>query len=328
VSVSKPRITIVGLGQVGASIGLALRKAEAASAIVGHDRDREASNEAKSMGAVDRLHWNLISACEDANLVILALPLDGLESTLEAIGPHLPAGCVVIDTASLKGPVLDWAARHLPESVHFVGTDPIPGKSWQEADGRWVPRADLFQRGLFCIVPAPGVDSDAVKLVTDLVSIVGARPLFLDAVEHDGLLAAVDQLPGLLALALLETVTHQPTWRELRKVAGPAFEVGTRLVASDAADRAEGYVANSENVLRWLDVLATALDSVRQAVSDGDPEALGARIQEALAERQKWRADRAGGQWFEGARSPMPARPNLIDSLFGTFWRRGSREES
>jgi prephenate dehydrogenase len=328
VSVSKPRITIVGLGQVGASIGLALRQAEAASIIVGHDRDREAANEAKSMGAVDRLHWNLISACEETDLVILALPLDGLEPTMEAIGPELRAGCVVIDTASLKGPVLDWAARHLPEQVHFVGTDPVLGKSWQGADNRQAARADLFQQGLFCIVPSPGADSDSVKLVTDLVSILGASPLFLDAAEHDGLLAAVDQLPGLLALALLETAIHQPTWRELRKVAGPAFEVGTRLVASDPADRAGGYVANSENVLRWLDVLAAALDSVRQAVSDGDPEALETRIWEALAERQAWRADRAAGQWFEGARSPLPARPNLLDSLFGTFWRRGSREES
>jgi prephenate dehydrogenase len=327
VSVSKPRIAIVGLGQVGASIGLALRQAEAASIIVGHDREREAGNEAKNMGAVDRLHWNLIATCEDADLVILALPLDGLESTMEAIGPDLQPGCVVIDTASLKGPVMDWAARHLPEQVHFVGTDPIPGRGWWGTNGQKAARADLFQQGMFCIVPAPGVSADSVKMVTDLASILEASPLFLDAAEHDGLIAAVDQLPGLLALALLETAIHQPTWRELRKVAGPAFEVGTRLVASNPAGQAGGYIANSENVLRWLDIVASVLDSVRQAVSDGDPEALEARIEEALVERRKWHVDRAAGQWFEGVQT-MPDRPSLIDSLFGTFWRRGPREES
>lgn len=326
-SVSKPRIAIVGLGQVGGSIGLALRQAEAASVIVGHDREREAGNRAKNMGAVDRIHWNLISTCEDADLVILALPLDGIESTMEAIGPYLQPGCVVIDTASLKVPVLDWAARHLPEQVYFVGTDPIPGKSWRGGSGQEDACVDFFQQGMFCIVPALGASADSVKLVTDLASILEASPLFLDAAEHDGLIAAVDQLPGLLALALLETAIHQPAWRELRKVAGPTFEVGSRLADSDPAEQAGGYIANRENVLRWLEIVASVLDSVRQAVSDGDPEALAARIDEAVVERRKWRVDRAAGQWFEGAQT-MPDRPSLIDSLFGTFWRRGPKEES
>jgi prephenate dehydrogenase len=180
---------------------------------------------------------------------------------------------------------------------------------------------------MFCIVPAPGASADSVKLVTDLASILEASPLFLDAAEHDGLIAAVDQLPGLLALALLETAIHQPAWRELRKVAGPTFEIGTRLVGSDPDSQADGYMANSENVLRWLDIVDSVLDSVRQAVAEGDPEALAARIDEALVERRKWRVDRAAGQWFEGVQT-MPERPSLIDSLFGTFWRRGSKEES
>jgi prephenate dehydrogenase len=325
VSVSKPRITIVGLGLVGRSIGLALRQAEAASVIVGHDRDRVVSNEAKKLGAVDKVHWNLISACEDADLVILAIPLDGIEETLAAIGPNLRPGCVVMDTAAVKGRVMGWAAENLSEGRHFVGTDPILGGSAPGLLGVESARADLFQNGLFCIVPSPTASSEAINLIIDLVSILEAKPLFLDAAEHDGLMAAVDQLPGLLSLALLETVVHQPAWRELRKVAGPAFEAGTRLAASSPAD---GYMSNRENMLRWIDVLAASLDSVRRLVAEGDEEELDQRLEHAWQERQKWLADRKVGDWMEGPRPQMPSRSGLLDSLFGGFLRRTPKEES
>jgi prephenate dehydrogenase len=325
VSESKPRITIVGLGLVGGSIGLALQQAEAASVIIGHDKDRAVSNEAKKLGAVDKVHWNLIAACEDADLVILAIPLDGIEGTLTAIGSSLRPGCVVMDTAVVKGQVMGWAAASLPEDRHFVGTNPILPGSAPGLDGIEAARADLFQNGLLCIVPSATASPEAVKLITDLVGILEAKPLFLDAVEHDGLVAAVGQLPSLASLALLETAVHQPAWRELRKVAGPAFEAGTHLAASSPAD---AYMSNRENLLRWIDVLAASLDSVRKLVAEGDEEELDRRLGEAWQERQKWMADRKVGDWTEGRRPEMPTRSGLLDSLFGGFMRRTPKERS
>ena len=324
-SVSKPRITIIGLGLVGGSIGLALRQAEAASVVVGHDRDRVVGNQAKKLGAVDKVHWNLISACEDADLVILAMPLNGIEDTLAVIGPHVRPGCVVMDTAVVKGAVMGWAAESLSEDSHFVGTNPILGVSAPGLNGVESARADLFQNGLFCIVPSPTAGPEAVKLISDLVGILDAKPLFLDAEEHDGLVAAVGQLPGLVSLALLETAVRQPAWRELRKVAGPVFEAGTRLAASNPADV---YISNQENMLRWIDVLAASLESVRKLVAEGDEEELDQRFEQAWQERQKWMADRKVGDWTEGPRPEMPSRGGLFDSLFGGFLRRGPKEGS
>ena len=97
----KPNITIVGLGLIGTSMGLALRQAGVASAVIGHDKDLAVANQARKREAVDKVDWNLISACEKADLVILAVPLDAIEPTLKAIGPYLRPGCVVIDTANL-----------------------------------------------------------------------------------------------------------------------------------------------------------------------------------------------------------------------------------
>jgi len=323
----KPLIAIVGLGLVGSSIGMALRKEGLTSAVVGHDVDRNVNNLAKKRGAVDRTNWNLISACDEADMVILSMPVGGIEETLRVIGPELRPGCVVVDTATVKRPVLAWAEKYLPESVHFVGANPILSTSSDGQGGVEAARADLFQGGLFGIVPGPRTNEDAIKLATDLVYVLGAKPLFLDADEHDGLMAAVEHLPALLALALTEMVTGQPSWRELRKVAGPTFELGTQLIATEPVAHSGACVANQDNVLRWIDTFSASLASLRQGLAQGEPEALAARFDEAYVDRQKWLADRTAGQWHEGPKPEMPARPNIVNSLFGSFWRRKPKQE-
>lgn len=327
-SVSKPRITIVGLGLVGGSLGMALRKAEAAAKVLGHDRNRLVSNEAKSKGAVDQVDWNLISACEEADLVILALPLDAIQETMEAIGPHLRPGCVVMDTASVKQPVMDWAAQHLPQEVHFVGADPIPARIPEGVSGIVAARADLFEGGIFCVVPSSTAASEAIALVSNLAAVVGGQPLFVDAVEHDGLRAGVEQLPAVLALALLESVVQQPAWHELRKMAGPPFEAGTRLSGSQPAGEVQGWMANRQNLLRWIDGLVATLGSLRQAVDEGHAEDLVERFQNAWQERQNWASDQQAGDWREGPEAELPPRPSLMESLLGGLWpRRKTKQE-
>jgi prephenate dehydrogenase len=327
VSASKPRISIVGLGLIGGSIGLALRQAGLASSVIGHDREPFANREAKKLGAVDRAEWNLISACEGSDFIILATPVGAIEETLKAIGPYLRPGCVVMDTASLKGPVVAWAAQHLSDQVHFVGGDPILSATIRGQGGLAAARADLFKGGLFCLVPPATTDSDAVKLAADLVSLLGAKPFFLDVEEHDGLLAAVDHMPMLLALAMVETLIRQPAWRELRKVAGPAFEASTQLITPSSVGYSDLFVLNRDNVVRWIDELVASLDSIRGALVEEEMEALLDRFLTAQEERQKWLADRATGEWNEELRAEMPPRMSIMDSLFGTFWRRKPKRD-
>jgi prephenate dehydrogenase len=327
VSASKPRISIVGLGLIGGSIGLALRQAGVASSVIGHDRDRLANSEAKKLGAVDRVEWNLISACEGSEVIILATPAGAIEETLEAIGPYLRPGCVVMDTASLKRPVLAWANKHLPDQVHFVGGDPILSATVRGQGGLEAAQADLFRGGLFCLVPAATTDSDAIKLAADLVSLLGAKPLFLDAEEHDGLLAAVDHLPVLLALTMVETLIRQPAWRELRKVAGPTFAAGTQLITPSSVAHSDLLILNRDNIVRWIDELSASLDSIRGTLVEEDTEALVDRFLKVHEERHRWLADHAAGEWYEGPRTEMPPRMSLMDSLFGTFWRRKPKKD-
>jgi prephenate dehydrogenase len=225
------QITIVGTGCIGTSIGLALHQATQPLLIVGHDKDSKNASLAQKMKAVDRTDWNLINACERADLVILALPLNAIEPTLKAISPYLKEGCVVTDTANLKQQVLVWADQLLPESVNFVGGDPLVTAA---VAGPAEARADLFQGSLYCVMPSPKAHPDSVSLVSSLVALLGARPFYLDPAEHDGLTAGIAQVPQVVALALWRGLLANAAARDMRKMAGSSFDVIGALVGEDA----------------------------------------------------------------------------------------------
>lgn len=317
---TKPQITIVGLGLIGNSIGLALMQGERGYEIVGHDKEPNAASQAKKMRAVDRTEWNLIAACEGADLLILALPLPAIEGTLAAVARDLKPGCVVMDTASLKAPALAWADKLLPDSSTYIGTNPIV---FSQDRGGAAARADLFQRATWAICPTVATAEAAVKTAADLVTRVGARPLFLEPAEHDSLLAGVEHLPALLGSALMASVAAQPAWREMRQLAGSQFESATHGIADAASALADLALYNQENVSRWIDLFVETLRSWQAAMAAGDRERLAAAVADADAQHTRWLQQRASGQWEEGAQGEMPTSRSIYSSLlFGRVFER------
>ena len=321
---SKPRITIVGLGFIGGSIGLALHQAEADLEIVGHDRERGAANQAKKIGAVDKTAWNLISACEDADLIVIAIPVGGIKDTLAAIGPYLKPGCLITDTASIKSPVMEWAEEILPGEVNFVGGDPIVANAGTE-EGIDAASADLFSGAVYCLTPAAGAAPDAVRLASDFVYLLGAKPYFLDPLEHDGLMAGVDHLPFVLSTALLEIATESPSWREMRRLAGGAFENATRFVSADPATYRDACLVNSENIVRWIDACSEKMGELKETILAGDAEKLEQIFEEAMIARMRWLRAREAGDW-EGQSAEMPSMTGFMGRVFG-LGRLGKREK-
>jgi len=318
---SKPRITIVGLGFIGGSIGLALHQAEADLEIVGHDRERAAANQAKKIGAVDKSDWNLVSACEDADLIVIAIPVGGIKDTLAAIGPYLKPGCLITDTASIKAPVVEWAEEILPDAVNFVGGDPIVSDAGTTA----AARADLFSGAIYCLTPAAGAAPDAVRLASDFAYLLGAKPYFLDPLEHDGLMAGVDHLPFVLSAALLGVTTESASWREMRRLAGGAFENATRFVSADPTTYCEACLVNKENIVRWIDACSGKLGELRETILAGDAEKLEQVFEEAMIARQRWLRAREAGDW-EGQSAEMPTMTSFMGQLFG-LGRLGRRRK-
>ena len=293
---TQPQITIVGLGLIGASLGLALKAGDKAYKIVGHDGRRALVQRAKQMQAIDASHWNLHGACENAGLIVLALPTAAIRPTLEALRDTIRPGSLVIDTAPVKVPILEAAQVILPETVHFVGGSPVLNQV-DDIDAQ--PSADLFRNTLWALCPTPTAAPDAVRVAADLVTFIGAKPLFMDAAEHDGLMAAVDGLPLVLTAALMNTVASSAAWPELRKMAGAQFEASTRQPDYHADDLRETTLSNRANVIHWLDQLTAELTAWRQDLEAGNAEALDKRFQQAIESRQRWLGMRAAGAWEE-----------------------------
>ncbi len=278
------KITIVGLGQTGAAIGAALKKTSADLVLVGHDRDHDAARRAQKAGYVDRTDWNLIAACDGADLVILSIPLDGIRATLQAMGSELKKGCVVTDTASVKAPVLVWAQEALPTHVSFVGGHPIMKRRGDAAQ----PPAEIFSGITWCLSAASNVLPEAIQRVSDLVEAVGAHPYFVDAAEHDGLVAAVEQMPTVMAAALQLIATASPSRREMQRLSGTHFVDTTQPLSHDAGKLAQACLANGDNLQRWLDVLISQLMDVRAQVSGGDREAINRMFDQAIKMHDSW----------------------------------------
>ncbi len=268
------QITIIGLGQIGSSIGLALADHKDNIQRVGHDKEQDVARKAMKMGAVDKVSVNLFRAVENADMVLLALPLDQIYETLSLIANDLREDVVILDTAPVKSAVIAWASELLPPKRHFVGLTPVlnPRYLMETTTGIEAARADLFKDGLMAVVPGSGVDSAAVKLAIDLTSLVGASPLFVDPLEVDSFMAATHLLPQLVSAALLNATVDEPGWRDGGKFAGRAYAQLTSLGA--ALDTAPAMVRacldNPDNMVRVLDNLVGSLNALRAEILAGE----------------------------------------------------------
>lgn len=312
---STPKITIVGLGLIGKSIGKMLRTVGGQLQVVGHDREPLVAREAEKAGAVNRIHWNLIDACDGADVVIIATPLPGVRDVLQAIASDLKPGCLVMDTAVLKTPVLQWADDALPAEVNFVGGNPI--LSAEPSSEQDKSRPDLLKGTLFCLTPSVKAAPEGIHLATDVVRLLEARPFFLDAAEHDGLIAGVEQLPVMLALSLLQTVSGEASWREMRKLAGTLFEDTTRALSQDPSTFRDALLLNRDNVTRLVDQWVETLHGLRDTVQSQDAEGLQQIIEETVAVHQHWLKDRSVGLWEKPPAPDIPTGGGFMGRMFG-----------
>lgn len=299
------QMIIIGLGQIGTSIGMALAEKEDMFDRVGHDKDPLIARKAVKMQAVDRFAINLPSAVRKADVVILALPMDQIRETLNIIAPELREDAVVMDTAPVKEVVSAWAGELLPPKRHYVGLTPVlnPNYLLEQDYGIDAARADLFRDGLVAIVAPPRTASEAIKLAADLTRLLGASPMFADPVEMDSLMAATHILPQLISAALLNATVDQPGWREGRKVAGRAYAEVTSpsTFISQPKTLRTSAILNRENVLRVMDGLIASLNALRTDIEGEDQEALDERLERARQGRDLWWRQRLAADWVEDA---------------------------
>lgn len=307
---AKPIITIIGLGLTGASMGLGLQREAGDFEIVGHDRLPEVAQEARRLGAIHRIEWNLFRACEGAELIVISVPLHELEELLPLLAEELKPGTLLFVLGSLLQPAIDSAAKHLPAGTHFVaGHAVITG-----VGAAPTPRADLFERAVFALTAGVNTEASALQLASDFVERVGATPRFVDAQEHDGIIAGVEQLPALLAAALMHASAGGGGWQEARRLAGRQFAAATEM-GRDADGLFAALQANKQNVLlkltkmrqelaEWQRLLEAEGNEGAAPAEEGKVNPLLAVLKEAVQAREGWEAQAMLKNWDEQTNTP------------------------
>ena len=321
------QLTIIGLGQIGASVGLALAGNKDKVTRFGHDLEPYIAKRAQEMGAVDKVFFNLPAAVENANIVLLALPIDQIRDTLQVIGPCLQENAVVMDTSLGKIAVAEWAKEFLPPGRHYVGLTPAINPLYlHEAEtGIHAAHADLFTKGLMAIVAPQGTVGAAIKLAADLASLLGAAPFFIDLTEADSMMTSLHVLPQLTAAAIANVNMDRPGWDDARKLAGRAYFKATALVDYDIEEEGaliETALQNRDNVVRVLNELITSLEELRDDIAGHERDSLADWLERARLGRAKWWRERSAGNWQSLELNKMGISKNkkgVWKRLFGDF---------
>jgi prephenate dehydrogenase len=295
------QLTIIGLDKIGVSLGLALQKQTEKITRVGHDRKSEIHKKAQEINAIDEAPGKILKAVENADIVLLSLPIDEIEDTISVIAPALKPGAVLLDTSPLKIQVSEWVKQYLPEDRYFVTFHPTlnPKYLHENSTDTEFAHDDLFYNSNIIISSDPSTDGDAVKLATDLARLIGSKPFFADPYEVDGLVAATEILPRLTAAAYLHAVMKQPGWKEAQKVAGTSF----KLMADEANRQLEreyfgtGVLSNKENSIRTINNMMIALHDLRTIIESDDEEGLKNWYEYAIDQSKSWEKERFKADW-------------------------------
>jgi prephenate dehydrogenase len=323
------QITIIGLGQIGASMGLALAAHKDAILRVGHDKKLDVEREALKLGVADKMEHNLPKAVQDAKVVVLSIPVSQVRETLEFIAPDLKAGAVVLDISPIKADVQKWAKEFLPEGCYYVGLVPAINPEFLHdfQIGLTAAQPDLFTRGLFLVDAPYGTPEAAVITAMDFVRLLGAEVVLADPIESDGLMSTTHLLPQLVAAALLNATVDQPGWQDARKVAGRAYATVTAgLAYQDEIDSLRlSALHHRAGVVHALDLTIAALRGLRDDIESGNDDGVAMRLESALQGRKQWLEERRSADWAKSTRSEMSEIPSMSERLLGGMFARKPR---
>ena len=269
------KIVILGVGLIGGSFALALKKAGAVGEVVGIGRSQATLDEALRLGLIDRVGACDAATLKDADLVLLATPVGQMPALMQAMAPHLGPQTAITDGGSTKGDVVEAVRTCLPQHLaRFVPAHPIAGA---ENSGAAAAKADLYVERKVVLTPLPENVPEAVERVRAAWAACGATVHEMAPERHDQVFAAVSHLPHLLSFALV----HDLAQRENR-------EEFFRFAASHPEMWRDICIANRTALLGELEQYQRQLDELRQALLTSDAAALEAVFDEARTVRRAW----------------------------------------
>jgi cyclohexadieny/prephenate dehydrogenase len=255
-------LTLVGVGLIGGSIGLAAKKRGLVRQVRGVGRNRSTLERAQALSAIDEICLDLTAAASGSDCIILCTPVDRIAEQVLQLAPHCRPGTLITDAGSTKGLIVQAVEDHMPAEVHFVGSHPLAGS---EKRGPEYANADLFQNRWTIVTQTPKTDGTALNRVMTFWQQLGARVRIMEPQEHDRALAMTSHLPHLLASALAGILPAQ--WKDLT---ASGFRDTTRIAAGDADLWTAIFNHNRQALLVALQSLEGQLSQYRQALERND----------------------------------------------------------
>jgi prephenate dehydrogenase len=279
-------LVIVGVGLIGGSFALDLRKKGLVRRITGVGRGRANLLRARELGIIDAIAEQASEAVTQADLVLVAIPVGAMAALFREIAPVLPPGCIVTDAGSTKQDVIAAARAGLGDRIgQFVPGHPIAGA---ETNGAEAARAGLFHHKPCILTPLPENRPDDLAAVQALWKTCGAQVTSMEPLQHDQVYAAVSHLPHLVAFALMEELAGRPNAETYFLHAGSGFRDSTRIAGSHPEMWRDIALANRDALVTELDTFIAKLAGIRDMVAAGDGPALEALFSRAREARLHW----------------------------------------
>ena len=280
------KIVIFGVGLIGGSFSLALRKAGAVGKVVGFGRSMATLEQAKQLGILDRIGGDVAQEVRDADIVLLATPVAQMADIFVRIAPYLGADTLITDGGSTKSDVVVAARANLGNKIsQFIPAHPIAGA---EKSGASAAQADLYQGKKVVLTPLPENSTDVVARIRKAWQLCGAVVSELTPQQHDEVFAAVSHLPHLLSFALVHDLAQRDNRDQLLSFAASGFRDFTRIAASSPEMWRDISLANREALLKEVKRYADELYVVYQALENNDAAKLEEIFSEARKVRSAW----------------------------------------
>jgi prephenate dehydrogenase len=276
-----PRLAVVGVGLLGASVALAARQCRVAGHVIGVDRDPDTLEFCRDRGGLHEIATDLLIAAT-ADVVVICTPVDQIVRQVLTLAPHCRPGTVLTDVGSTKAAIVGELADRLPPDIYFVGGHPLAGS---EKQGAAHAHAGMFQNRLVVVTPGPDAAEEAVESICTFWEVLGAHCRRMSAGEHDQALALTSHLPHVVASALAGILPPH-----LADLTATGFRDTTRLAASGPELWTGILLSNRGEVLAALEHYRGQLERFYTALAANDGEG----IRRLLAEGKELRDGLSG----------------------------------
>jgi len=322
------KIAVIGLHQIGLSIGLALKEYSEKITVVGFDPDPAQNAKAAKMDIFKRIEPDGAALLKETNLIVLTVPADEVHDMLTSIARWIEPGACVLDSSMMLHHMDEFASQTLPQENGFITTAPVLNPAYLEESGAALdePHADLFKNGALVICSGSKTRPGVIKTAADFADLIGAHPYFADLDEAAAIFTNVELLPKLMAAVMINSAVANPIHNDGHRLADKAFLRTTGAVEN--LDEFENYgktlLQNRDFALQSIDRMIAGLQRVKNLIAENDGDAIKDFFALARSSRTGWQEYKKSLDWSTPTGVPEGEKHGVVGHTpwFGNFGKK------